>query len=45
MTGLAPGPQEEAEGRTEHNSKHFVGGGTGLMGWVGAAVPTSERRC
>jgi 4-diphosphocytidyl-2-C-methyl-D-erythritol kinase len=27
------------------NSKHFVGGGTGLTGWVGAAVPTGEMRC
>ena len=27
------------------NSEHFVGGGTLLTGWVGAAVPTVERRC
>ena len=27
------------------NSEHFVGGGTGLMVWVGAAVPTGEMRC
>ena len=27
------------------NSEHFVGGGTGLMGWVGAAVPTGKMRC
>jgi methyl-accepting chemotaxis protein len=27
------------------NSEHFVGGGTWLNGWVGAAVPTGERRC
>lgn len=26
-------------------SKHFGGGGTRLKGWVGAAVPTGERRC
>ena len=30
---------------TEANSEHFVGGGTGLMVWVGAAVPTGEMRC
>ena len=28
-----------------NNSEHFVGGGTGLMVWVGAAVPTGEMRC
>jgi len=27
------------------NSEHFVGGGTELMVWVGAAVPTGEMRC
>ena len=27
------------------NSKHFVGGGTRMSGWVGAAVPTGEMRC
>jgi hypothetical protein len=26
-------------------SKPFVGGGTRLIGWVGATVPTVERRC
>jgi len=27
------------------NSEHFVGGGTRLIGWVGAPVPTDEMRC
>ncbi len=27
------------------NSEHFVGGGTELMVWVGAAVPTGKMRC
>ena len=27
------------------NSEHFVGGGTWLTGWVGAAVPSVEMRC
>lgn len=31
--------------QTVANSEHFVGGGTWLMGWVGAAVPTGKMRC
>ena len=30
---------------TTTNSEHFVGGGTELMVWVGAAVPTGKMRC
>ena len=35
---LAPGPKFLVQ-----NSEHFVGGGTELMVWVGAAVPTGLK--
>jgi hypothetical protein len=34
-----------SENTIDENSKHFVGGGTRLIVWVGAAMPTGEMRC
>ena len=39
------GPSLVALAACLQNSEHFAGGGTRLMGWVGAAVPTVEMRC